>query len=284
MTTRSLATLLALGLAALASPAPAASPLAVMPFTYVGRIVDSTHTAFDGTTAVELRLKDLSGKLLAKCTTYTSETSPYNYRLDVPMATAPAEGCATYGQVVAIELVDANGVLWAGLFPASKCAVGKPGDLCRCDIVVAADANANGIADEYEDYLAWRMWNNGVEGPLDPDGDLDGDGQSNRLEYFAGTDPLDASDRFALSSLDFGSEEDGVLALTFLANAGRVYSLLETETLSGTPWTKGEFKTDPEATARARNLTTPAGTTEYRTIYVVPPPERASGFYKLTVE
>ena len=164
MTTRSLAPLLALGLAALASPAPAASPLAVMPFTYVGRIVDSTHTAFDGTTAVELRLKDLSGRLLAKCTTYTSETSPYNYRLDVPMATAPAEGCATYGQVVAIELVDANGVLWAGLFPASKCAVGKPGDLCRCDIVVAADANANGIADEYEDYLAWRMWNNGVEG------------------------------------------------------------------------------------------------------------------------
>ena len=32
MTTRSLAPLLALGLAALASPAPAASPLAVMPF------------------------------------------------------------------------------------------------------------------------------------------------------------------------------------------------------------------------------------------------------------
>ena len=68
MTTRSLATLLALGLAALASPAPAASPLAVMPFTYVGRIVDSHRVAFDADRVATLyaRATTPSSNLLAR--------------------------------------------------------------------------------------------------------------------------------------------------------------------------------------------------------------------------
>lgn len=273
-------------LAGILNAGAATNPLAVMPFTYVGRVVDSSHVAFDGEQSVELRLKNLSGGLLAKCTTYTSITSPYNYRLDVPMATTATAGCATNGQFVAIELVDTTGAVWAGLVPPSKCAVGEPGGLCRCNIVVAADANGNGVADDYEEYMAWLMFERGIEGAYDPLADSDGDGASNYAEYVAGTDPFDAKDTLGFSALDALKGKNGeTLAFTFLANAGRVYSVSETPILGQkAAWSAGTFKTAPESATEVKRLATGSTGTGWRTIYLTRKPEAASGFYRLNVE
>ncbi len=265
----------------------AATPsIALMPYTYVGRVVDSTYAAFDGDNAVQLRLKDLSGKLLAKCTTYSSSTSPYNYRLDVPMSSAPASGCATNGQLVVVEVIDSMGSTWTGLIPPSKSRIGRAGGLCRCNIVVAEDDNGNGVADDYEDYMYWKMWENGIDGEFDPDADYDGDGQSNFAEYVAGTDPFDAADKlgFTMLARDPADDEE-VFRLTFLASAGRVYRVRESATLGkGAEWQEGSFKVDPNVDATVKRLATGSNEEGYRTIYIMRKKGATSGFYRLDVE
>lgn len=78
------------------------------------------------------------------------------------------------------------------------------------------DLNENGISD------LWEVENRAVG--IDPDGDEDGDGATNREEIDAGTDPFDAASRLGLDAFEIG--RDGNLRMEWPAQAGKQYDIL----------------------------------------------------------
>jgi hypothetical protein len=88
------------------------------------------------------------------------------------------------------------------------------------------DTDGDGMPDLWEQANGFDP--NTPDGPLD----ADGDGLANREEYLAGTDPRDSASHLALAAARSGAE----LRLTFLARAGRSYSVLRKDVAAGGTW------------------------------------------------
>lgn len=83
---------------------------------------------------------------------------------------------------------------------------------------VMPDADRDGLPDVAQ--APPTSWTNIV---AQPEGDLDGDGVSNRAEIVAGTDPADAQSRLAIGEISRSS--NGVVTLRFPAVSNRTYSV-----------------------------------------------------------
>jgi hypothetical protein len=93
-----------------------------------------------------------------------------------------------------------------------------------------ADTDTDGLPDEWETQFGLNPGDNtGADGA---DGDPDGDGQSNRDEFVAGTHPQRASSVFRAGAGPFG---DGV-GIQFQTVAGRSYTVWVRDSLSGGDW------------------------------------------------
>jgi choice-of-anchor C domain-containing protein len=116
---------------------------------------------------------------------------------------------------------------------------------------------------------SWRFANFGSAlnaGNAADNADKDGDGQNNRSEYAAGTDPNNPADVFRVTS---STKTAGAFSLTIPGKAGRTYTLQRGPSPSG-PWTD-ITTTGPLATAATLELTDPS-------------PTPGSGFYRVAVE
>ncbi len=91
------------------------------------------------------------------------------------------------------------------------------------NLLQAIDKNGNGMCDVWEARFA--------VGNLDPDGDADGNGVSNRLESIAGTNPFLPSSHFRIRSLAINAGA----VITVDAVAGKNYRLFSAATVAG-PW------------------------------------------------
>lgn len=261
------------------------TPLALAPFTFAGRIVDYAHVAYDADAAVEVRVKNMAGALLAKTTTATTATNGvtrYNYAVDVPLASKPLVGHAVAGDRVSFEFVDPAGVVYAGLVASSNAVVGLPGAVGELDVVLAADSDGDGVADEYLETIDYLMWKHGVEGDYDATADYDGDGQSNYAEYVAGTNPFDATDKFSVRQMTVDEGVDGYVALRIPVSRGRSYVITASPELAPADWTVTEFTLDASVPPSATHLMTSMTESGYKTIFV--PKKGASRFYKVNVE
>lgn len=257
---------------------------ALLPYTFVGKLSNYSGVRYGTNSAVEIRVRNLDGALLAKSAIRTSSESPYNYRLAVPVASAPATGYAMVGESLVIEIYDGVGITHTSLVPAGQAVVGNPGDVGVIDIVLATDANDNGIPDQYENYIAYLMAIKDMAGPYDPDADYDADGFSNRAEFLAGTGPLNATDRLHIvtGTQASGPTGGGLFAITFVTAAGRSYSVKGTSTLTAMAEAAREpFKTAPAA-APQTYLHTSSLQAEAVTLYLIP--QGATRFYQLVVE
>lgn len=227
----------------------AATPMALAPFTFAGRVTDYAHIAFDADQRVEIRVLTTNGTLVAKSFTTTGASSSYNFVVDVPVASASAAGFVTPGTQVAFEFVDPDGKVFTGIVPPEEAVVGESGGFKRLTIILATDADHDGVADEYVDALAYLMWKYGVEGPYDPAKDYDGDGVDNYHEYCAGTNPFDATDRFNIRQM--AAEDGDAYRLRFLANQGRSYTVETATDLSKGDWKKTTFTTPGDDTEKS---------------------------------
>ena len=96
---------------------------------------------------------------------------------------------------------------------------------------IPGDTDGDGIPD------AWESANGlNPNDPRDAALDLDGDGQSNKAEYLAGTNPQSSASRLAASLVSTATP--GQFAVRFTAIAGKSYTVRYKNDLTATMWTK----------------------------------------------
>lgn len=257
----------------------AATPVQELyPFDVVGRIVNAENVAYDASAQIMMQARNTDGKILAQTSVRNpSGLSPWNFVLSIPVSSAQAVGYAVKGGEFQLSAKFGNKV-YSGLV-ADGTEIGTPGDKLYLKIMLAEDANGNGIADSYEESMLDEMWYADIEGDYDPDADYDGDGQSNRNEYLAGTDPFDKDDCFRASALTLSKSEDPespeLFAVTFEANAGRSYGVVSspelTETADGKrpDWQRTAFRLSRDDPHQANVSSLDARTWEVRTVYLL---------------
>jgi len=95
-------------------------------------------------------------------------------------------------------------------------------------ILSGLDADQDGLPDAWELTFARSLET------LDGDGDLDHDGSSNRSEYLAGTNPVDARSHLGITMIQ---ASEAVAALSWPSQPGRLYRVeSRTDLNSTTPW------------------------------------------------
>jgi hypothetical protein len=111
------------------------------------------------------------------------------------------------------------------------------------------DQDANGLPDW------WEEWYFGSPTGADPAADADGDGMTNAAEFMAGTDPLDANSRLAVTAMSAGP---GGFSMTFPTVVGKVYAVEYSESLaawsvltSGIAGTGGDIQFNDSSTSGA---------------------------------
>ena len=262
--------------------AAAMNPIILPPFTFAGRVTDYAHCAYDADQKVEIRAKTADGKLVAKTTTVTGGKFAYNYVLDIPLASAAAEGYVTKGTQLVFEFADPDGVIYDRLVTAEDAKVGGPGEIRELNIALATDANGDGVPDEYVDWLGYLMWVNGKE-EYEPYADWDGDGANNRAEYIAGTNPFDPTDFLSVKEMAEEKGYEGYLKFTFLASQGRSYTVDTTVELKDADWRQAVFVDAEDGAEKSRLNTSSTKAAAYRTIYVLKENLKQQ-FWKLKVE
>lgn len=262
------------------------------PFDIVGRIVNADNVAYDAQSEIVMRVRDADEKLHAQTTVRNPDgLSPWNFVLHVPMSSVRASGYAMQGDVFQLSAKFGEKV-YAGLVAPADAKIGTPGDRIFLKIMLAEDANGNGIADAYEEAMRDEMWFLGIDGDYDPELDYDGDGQSNRAEYLAGTDSFDKEDFFRASAVSTSNsdlpESTDLFAITFEANAGRSYGVVSSPELAETSdgkrpdWRRTAFRLSRDASEKANVSSLDARTWEVRTIYLLH--DGDSRFFKVVQE
>ena len=122
-----------------------AQSAAVNPFTYLGRVMDSAHKAFDADRSATVTAFDDAGEKLAQSETYFLENSRRNYKLVIPLADGETDGYATPGAILSVSVKDNEGKTWAGVVVdadrADGTAVGEPGGVREVDIVLGEETS-----------------------------------------------------------------------------------------------------------------------------------------------
>ena len=139
-------------------------------------------------------------------------------------------------------VVSMNGELFYPIEVSGTLTAGKGGERVKLDLTLGEDKDKDGLPDTWE---AWQLYQAGLYPDengewdlslLDKNGDFDKDGQSNLLEYIAGTFAGDATETFGLSIKEKLPES---VRFEFYGITGKVYTI--ESTLDMQTWTRVPF-------------------------------------------
>ncbi len=139
-------------------------------------------------------------------------------------------------------VVSMNGARFYPIEVSGNLKAGKGGERVRLDLTLGEDKDKDGLPDTWE---AWQLYQAGLYPDenglwdlslLDPNGDFDKDGQSNLLEYIAGTFAGDATETFALTIKEKLPQS---VRFEFYGITGKVYTI--ESSLDMKTWTRVPF-------------------------------------------
>lgn len=142
-------------------------------------------------------------------------------------------------------VVSMNGALFYPIEVSGNLTAGKGGERVKLDLTLGEDKDKDGLPDTWE---AWQLYQAGLYPDangdwdlslIDRNGDFDKDGQSNLLEYIAGTFAGDATETF---SLVIKEKLPQSVRLEFYGITGKVYTIessLDMKTWTRVPFTVG---------------------------------------------
>ena len=157
------------------------------------------------------------------------DTTPgVNFRLEVPMDAGvsgePYSPTAMERSMPFEIWIEVGGILYSPLeVVADFTRLGAPGQTTALDLTIGIDLDGDGLPDAWEEALLAALGEEGSAGSVDPDGDADGDGLSNRDEYYSGNYAFDKNDGM---SLTITGVESGNPRIEWLAIRGRSYSVV----------------------------------------------------------
>lgn len=207
-----------------------------------------------------------------------------NYELDIRIDhDRPATRTYSPSAVPALGLyslaVDIDGLRYYPIEVAGDLRVGQGGERVQLDLNLGADTDGDGLPDAWEE---WQLYQAG-EYPGSPgwnlaritrDGDFDGDGVSNHVEYVAGTFAGDATERFELKIVSIAAT---TASFEFFAITGKVYRIEASADLR--TWTEIPFAVAAGGTPALFHRAAEVGVLPAYAEF----PAGAKQFYRLTV-
>lgn len=241
--------------------------ISLPPVTYTGRITDWLREGYSASVYdAEIRARSSEGTLLARSAIKDVEGTPFNFVLSIPLSTEKVSTAACVGDTLQFEVDDGKAVyqLTNGIAK-----VGAPGTVSYFNrVMLATDANQDGVADEYAAIAESIMPEYGLSGAFDPAADYDGDGVSNFAEYLAGTDPFSQSDSMRVTKILPSSTDTNVMQLFYISGQNRVYSLQMTTNLPSIAFSRLTLLEGESATAAKKAYDQPGtGVEPLRCLY-----------------
>jgi len=178
-------------------------------------------------------------------------------------------------------VVEMNGSRFYPIEVSGNLTAGKGSERIRLDLNLGEDTDHDGLPDVWEQwqlFQAGKSPDNNGHWPIeliDKNGDLDGDGQSNYLEYIAGTFAGDATEFFKLDIKEKLTEK---VRFEFYAITGKTYTI-ERSTDNQT-WTRIPFTAGAAETAANTYTATSVGVLS---AFATPAAGAAKEFFRLTV-
>lgn len=177
-------------------------------------------------------------------------------------------------------VVSMNGELFYPIEVSGNLTAGKGGERVNLDLTLGEDKDKDGLPDVWE---AWQLYQAGYYPDengewdlslIDRDGDFDGDGQSNWLEYIAGTFAGDATETFGLTIKEKLPES---VRFEFYGITGKVYTI--ESSLDMKTWTRVPFAVGAPGAGNNAHQASDVGIVSAFTA----PRATTSEFYRLTV-
>ena len=181
-------------------------------------------------------------------------------------------------------VVQINGALFYPIEVTGNLVAGKGSERVRLDLNLGEDLDGDGLPDTWEQ---WQLYQAGYlpdeNGNWDltlitRDGDFDGDGSSNLLEYIAGTFAGDATEKFALVIKEKLAE---TVSFEFFQVTGKVYTL-ESSTDAKT-WNRIPFSVSAYTTPATGEMTYVATQSGIVPAFAPPTTGATKEFYRLSV-
>ena len=189
----------------------------------------------------------LKGGVEVGRTPITSTQIEQNYQLNMRLdqnrsgTTFYTEKAVAAGGLFSL-VVSMNGEFFYPIEVSGNLTAGKGGERVNLDLTLGEDKDKDGLPDVWE---AWQLYQAGLYPDengewdlslIDKNGDFDKDGQSNLLEYIAGTFAGDATETFSLAIREKLPES---VRLEFYGITGKVYTI--ESSLDMKTWTRVPF-------------------------------------------
>lgn len=177
-------------------------------------------------------------------------------------------------------VVSMNGELFYPIEVSGNLTAGKGGERVNLDLTLGEDLDKDGLPDVWE---AWQLYQAGLYPDengewdlslIDPNGDFDKDGQSNLMEYIAGTFAGDATETFGLTIKEKLAQS---VRFEFYGITGKVYTI--ESSLDMKTWTRVPFAVGAPGTGSSGYQASDVGIVSAYTA----PRSHTSEFFRLSV-